>query len=74
MYLNKDVLSKWSFTLYFPSATLTPAQSANLSTLFDVGGILGGIIAGVISDYSGMSATTCAGMLTVAVPMVRKLH
>jgi len=68
-------LVSYTFLYWLPryintSTTLTPAQSANLSTLFDVGGILGGIIAGVISDYSGMSATTCAGMLTVAVPML----
>ena len=44
--------------------------SADLSTLFDVGGIIGAIAAGVISDHSGMSATTCVGMLAVAAPMV----
>lgn len=38
--------------------------------LFDVGGIIGAIAAGVISDYSGMPATTCTGMLAMAVPMV----
>lgn len=27
-------------------------------------------MAGGISDYSGMSASTCAGMLTLAIPMV----
>ena len=51
-------------------ATLSPAESAQLSTLFDVGGIFGAIVAGGISDYSGMSATTCAGMLLLAIPMV----
>lgn len=35
-----------------------------------MGGIIGGILAGVISDYSGMSATTCAGMLCFAIPMM----
>ncbi|XP_063907193.1 glucose-6-phosphate exchanger SLC37A2 isoform X2 [Zophobas morio] len=44
--------------------------SADLSTLFDVGGIIGAIAAGVISDHSGMSATTCVGMLAVAAPMM----
>jgi len=51
-------------------ATLSPTESAQLSTLFDVGGIVGAIVAGGISDYSGMSATTCAGMLLLAIPMV----
>lgn len=49
---------------------MSPTLSADLSTLFDVGGILGAIAAGVISDYSGMSATTCVGMLTLAAPLV----
>jgi len=43
-------------------------ESAILSTLFDIGGIMGGIIAGVASDYSGMSAVTCAIMLIMAIP------
>lgn len=51
-------------------ATMSPTMSADLSTLFDVGGIIGAIAAGVISDYSGMSATTCVGMLALAAPMV----
>jgi OPA family glycerol-3-phosphate transporter-like MFS transporter 1/2 len=59
-------LPRYLATLGTNSAT----ESANLSTLFDVGGILGAIIAGVVSDYSGMSATTCAGMLTIAIPML----
>ena len=30
----------------------------------------GGIIAGAVSDNSGMSATTCSAMLVVAIPML----
>ncbi|XP_015432166.1 PREDICTED: sugar phosphate exchanger 2 isoform X2 [Dufourea novaeangliae] len=44
--------------------------SADLSTLFDVGGIAGAIAAGVLSDYTGMSALTCALMLGFAVPVL----
>jgi len=44
--------------------------SADLSTLFDVGGILGAIAAGYLSDVSGMSATVCTGMLFIASPIV----
>lgn len=44
--------------------------SADVSTLFDVGGIIGAILAGVACDYTGMSATTCVVMLFVACPMV----
>ena len=52
------------------SATLSPRGSGYLSTIFDVGGIFGGIMAGAISDYSGMSATTCSGMFILTVPML----
>lgn len=51
-------------------ATYSATLSADLSTLFDVGGIAGAIAAGILSDYSGMSAVTCSGMLFLAVPMV----
>ncbi|CAM2107586.1 unnamed protein product [Caretta caretta] len=45
-------------------------EAGDLSTLFDVGGILGGILAGLISDYTGGRATTCCVMLIVAAPML----
>lgn len=57
-------------SLLFHLATLGPEDSAILSTLFDVGGILGAIAAGMISDYSGMSASTCSSMLFLAIPML----
>uniref|UniRef100_A0A8C0FNQ3 Glucose-6-phosphate exchanger SLC37A2 n=1 Tax=Bubo bubo TaxID=30461 RepID=A0A8C0FNQ3_BUBBB len=48
-------------------------EAGDLSTLFDVGGILGGIFAGLISDYTGGRATTCCVMLVIAAPMVTML-
>lgn len=51
-------------------ATLGAEHSADLSTLFDFGGIVGAILAGILSDWSGMSASTCSGMLILAVPML----
>jgi len=48
--------------------------SADLSTLFDAGGILGAIIAGIVSDYTGMSASTCAGMFIFAIPSVNIIY
>jgi OPA family glycerol-3-phosphate transporter-like MFS transporter 1/2 len=54
------------------AASFDASESADLSTLFDVGGIVGGIIAGVLSDVTGMSAVTCAVMLVVAIPMVKQ--
>eukprot|EP00096_Caligus_rogercresseyi_P007595 TRINITY_DN2552_c0_g1_i2.p1 TRINITY_DN2552_c0_g1~~TRINITY_DN2552_c0_g1_i2.p1 ORF type:complete len:551 (-),score=106.99 TRINITY_DN2552_c0_g1_i2:631-2283(-) len=44
--------------------------AARLSTLFDVGGIFGGIIAGLASDRTGKSASTCAVMLVMAIPLM----
>ncbi|MEE6517649.1 hypothetical protein FKM82_028001 [Ascaphus truei] len=43
-------------------------RAGDLSTLFDVGGIFGGILAGVISDKSHKRATTCGIMLLCAAP------
>ncbi|XP_042224983.1 glucose-6-phosphate exchanger SLC37A2-like isoform X2 [Homarus americanus] len=68
-------LVSYTFLYWLPNYILnstpyTAEQSANLSTFFDVGGIIGGILAGIISDHSGMSATTCSVMLIVAVPMM----
>lgn len=57
--------------LYISSvAHLNPKAAGDLSTLFDVGGIIGGILAGIISDYTGGRATTCWVMLIVAAPML----
>lgn len=58
----------------FSTATYSPTLSADLSTLFDVGGIIGAIVAGVLSDYSGMSASTCAVMLALSCPTVSKMY
>ncbi|XP_048839079.1 glucose-6-phosphate exchanger SLC37A2 isoform X1 [Brienomyrus brachyistius] len=44
--------------------------AGDMSTLFDVGGILGGILAGLVSDYTKGRATTCFVMLIVAAPML----
>uniref|UniRef100_A0A3Q4BIB8 Glucose-6-phosphate exchanger SLC37A2 n=1 Tax=Mola mola TaxID=94237 RepID=A0A3Q4BIB8_MOLML len=48
-------------------------EAGDLSTLFDVGGIVGGILAGLVSDYTGGRATTCCVMLLFAAPMVSML-
>ncbi|KAM3600649.1 uncharacterized protein V6R79_000242 [Siganus canaliculatus] len=45
-------------------------QAGDMSTLFDVGGIVGGIMAGLVSDYTGGRATTCGVMLLLAAPML----
>jgi OPA family glycerol-3-phosphate transporter-like MFS transporter 1/2 len=45
-------------------------DAAYFSILFDVGGIVGGVLAGMATDYTGKSASTCAVMLITAIPAV----
>ncbi|XP_012217054.1 glucose-6-phosphate exchanger SLC37A2 isoform X2 [Linepithema humile] len=66
-------LVSYTFLYWLPlyikaSTTYSATISAQLSTLFDVGGIIGAIAAGVLSDYSGMSALTCVVMFGLAFP------
>ncbi|NWQ90458.1 G6PT3 protein, partial [Burhinus bistriatus] len=56
--------------LLYLAAHFSAKEAGDLSTLFDVGGILGGIFAGLISDHTGGRATTCCVMLIVAAPML----
>lgn len=68
-------LVSYTFLYWLPlfinaSTTMGASLSADLSTLFDVGGIVGAIVAGVISDKSDMPATTCVGMLLISAPMM----
>uniref|UniRef100_A0A8C0YTN5 Glucose-6-phosphate exchanger SLC37A2 n=2 Tax=Cyprinus carpio TaxID=7962 RepID=A0A8C0YTN5_CYPCA len=67
--------SSYTFLYWLPLyianvAHFDPKEAGDLSTLFDVGGIVGGILAGLISDYSGGRATTCCAMLIIAAPML----
>ncbi|XP_053971689.1 glucose-6-phosphate exchanger SLC37A2 isoform X2 [Hylaeus anthracinus] len=66
-------LVSYTFLYWLPlyiaaSTTYSATLSADVSILFDVGGIAGAIAAGILSDYNGMSALTCALMLGFAVP------
>lgn len=68
-------LVSYTFLYWLPlyvnhATTMSVAVSADLSTLFDVGGIAGAIIAGYLSDKSEMPATTCSVMLILAAPMM----
>ena len=49
---------------------ISSEHAAYLSALYDIGSIAGGIAAGLISDRTGKSASTCAAMLIAAIPMV----
>jgi len=66
-------LVSYTFLYWLPNyihhaSRIDAKESAVMSTYFDIGGIIGGIFAGFISDKSGMSATTCAVLLASAVP------
>jgi OPA family glycerol-3-phosphate transporter-like MFS transporter 1/2 len=47
---------------------LSNEAAGNLSTLFDVGGVVGGILAGHISDRLGARAITAASFMYCAIP------
>ncbi|CAH1797625.1 unnamed protein product [Owenia fusiformis] len=66
-------LVSYTFLFWLPSYIkhtmhTDPEVAADYSTLFDVGGIVGGILAGVVSDLTGAKATTCVVMLAFAAP------
>ena len=68
-------LVSYTFLFWLPNYISTTSgldarSSATLSTFFDVGGIMGGIIAGLVSDHSGMAASTCGLMLVLAIPVM----
>ncbi|XP_030077622.1 glucose-6-phosphate exchanger SLC37A2 isoform X2 [Microcaecilia unicolor] len=68
-------LVSYTFLFWLPAYIVNvghfnPREAGDLSTLFDVGGILGGISAGLVSDTFGCRATTCWVMLIVAAPML----
>lgn len=66
-------LVSYTFLYWLPqyikaSTPLGARMAADMSTLFDVGGIVGAIAAGVVSDWSEMPASTCVAMLAAAAP------
>ncbi|XP_022088500.1 glucose-6-phosphate exchanger SLC37A2-like isoform X2 [Acanthaster planci] len=68
-------LVSYTFLFWLPyyisrTTKLSDEQSAYFSTLFDVGGVLGGIVIGLLSDLSGASATVSFVALVVSAPLV----
>ncbi|KAH9645828.1 hypothetical protein HF086_015188 [Spodoptera exigua] len=49
---------------------LSARQSGELSTVFDVGGVLGAILAGLVADCSAAPALVCVCFYCVCAPMV----
>ncbi|XP_022320041.2 glucose-6-phosphate exchanger SLC37A2-like isoform X2 [Crassostrea virginica] len=68
-------LVSYTFLFWLPKyihvkANYDPEKAADISTLFDVGGIFGGITAGLLSDFTGMRASTCVLMLAISAPVL----
>ncbi|CAH8616563.1 unnamed protein product [Schistosoma guineensis] len=66
-------LVSYTFLFWLPmyireAGGFDPSSSADLSAVFDLGGILGGIIAGYVSDCTGSSAITCVVMIALSIP------
>tara|TARA_B110000977_G_scaffold162705_1_gene208313 strand:- start:2197 stop:3702 length:1506 start_codon:yes stop_codon:yes gene_type:complete len=49
---------------------LSPAQAGRLSTLFDIGGVAGGILAGYVSDRFNARSLTSAGFVYLSIPVL----
>ncbi|XP_049541016.1 glucose-6-phosphate exchanger SLC37A2 isoform X1 [Anopheles darlingi] len=68
-------LVNYTFLFWLPfyiqsSSSMGPELSAHVSTVFDIGGIIGAIAAGMMSDASGKPATTCTTMMVIAAPLL----
>ena len=50
--------------------SLSPAEAGKLSILFDVGGVLGGIVAGFLSDASSSPALVSCSFVYLAIPIL----
>jgi len=53
---------------------ISSSESAFLTIMFDVGGIVGGITAGYLADRTGASGLICIVMLVFAIPSVGQQH
>jgi sugar phosphate permease len=64
----RGILWLWFVFCYISDEDLSNKQSDWLSTLFDVGGIIGGIATGLLSDVLNARALSCVLSLILAVP------
>ncbi|KAI5640066.1 major facilitator superfamily domain-containing protein [Phthorimaea operculella] len=60
----------WLPTYIKSSTNLTPKQSSEVSTVFDVGGIVGAIAAGLLADCTACPALVCVAFYALAAPML----
>ncbi|XP_063545604.1 glucose-6-phosphate exchanger SLC37A2 isoform X1 [Cydia strobilella] len=66
-------LVSYTFLYWLPlyintSTNLSPTQSGDLSTAFDVGGITGAILAGLVADCTGCPGIVCACFYVLCAP------
>ncbi|XP_041970388.1 glucose-6-phosphate exchanger SLC37A2 isoform X3 [Aricia agestis] len=66
-------LVSYTFLYWLPSyinssTTLTPRQSGELSTAFDVGGVVGAALAGLLADAAACPALVCTGFYALCAP------
>lgn len=52
------------------TASLSARESGELSTVFDAGGALGAILAGLVADHTGAPAAVCLGFYIAGAPAV----
>lgn len=50
--------------------SLTPTEAGNLSILFDIGGVMGGVVAGYLSDASSAPAVVSCSFVYLAIPVL----
>ncbi|CAH2101629.1 unnamed protein product [Euphydryas editha] len=72
-------LVSYTFLFWLPlyiksSTTLSAKQSGELSTAFDVGGVVGAALTGLLADCVGAPALVCAVFYALAAPAVSILY
>ena len=56
---------------FYVGVNVSGEEAAQISTYFDIGSIIGGIVAGLAVDLMGASASVCTIMLLASLPLVR---
>lgn len=60
----------YTSSLCFKESHVSTQEAGNLSAIFDIGGIVGGALAGFLSDWSQSSASVCLVFILMAVPIL----
>ncbi|XP_063898636.1 glucose-6-phosphate exchanger SLC37A2 [Helicoverpa armigera] len=69
-------LVSYTFLYWLPSyirftmADLSARQSGELSTVFDVGGVVGAVLAGLVADCTACPALVCVAFYSLCAPML----